>query len=97
MTINCSEILLGEIKPTQDNQLLATQSKVLAPDHATAKTNSIKSKDGTESDINSRSKLVMDEKKTLGNPGWPTKADNTLAQNQMNPISPPAPTASSKF
>ena len=97
MFLNCSEQLLGEVKSTQDSHMLAKKSKALAPDHVTSKTKSIKSKDDTESDNNSRSKLVMDEKKALGNPGWPTKADNSLAQNQMKPVPPSAQPSSSKF
>ena len=97
MFSNCSEILLDEIKPTQDKQILATKSKVLASDHVTSKTNSIANKADTDSDTNSRPKLVMDEKKVLGNPGWPTKADNSLAPNQMRPVPPSAQPSSSKF
>ena len=97
MFLNCSQILLGEIKPNQDKQVLATESKVLARDHVTSKANATANKDETASDINSRPKLVMDDKKALGNPGWPTKVDNSLAPNQMKPIPPPAPTSSSKL
>ena len=85
------------MKPNREKQVVAKESNVLPSGRVTSKTNTIAHKDEIPSNVSSRPKLVMNEERAPGNPGWPNKIDSTATPKQMKPVSPPVPTSSGKL